>query len=1142
MKTTEPKTTTQNLHPQEARQPFFQEDRDGAFFSEAQPTLQPFFDPGGSSGRHTFFSSSILQPKLKIGRPGDRFEQEADSVADQVVDRISNRMAGGGQEPVPGSQKAAALQPLGKESEPEKEGLKKEKEETLQGKELQRKPIFESNEDGEQGSIRTKLAGKQPVVQKQEAAEEDKPEGMEEALPEMAAAEPASLVEGAESREESATEPASLENAGPETAAPASPEAMAGEGPAVTEALASSEPAAPAGKATENITPETQKEPAAPEPEATAKPEAKTTPPKTGAPKPEAPAKKTAGEAEKATEPPSPEEKGGEEPAAEAPESTEAPTNEPAPEAEASEGKAEASETEGETTEVAEEATEKGEAEGKAGGGPEALEEGGETGAPEFPEPDAQIPGALPPPLTLGISKSGQEKLIQSKNAAQQTPPPGLAENMEQSRGKGASLDSGTLEAMGQQFGADFSGVRIHADEAAAGMNSELGAKAFTHGKDIYFNQGQFDTGSPEGKKLLAHELTHTVQQGAVPISPKLEDTASVSPSGNPPAIQRGVLSSIGGAISSGFGWVKDKVSQIGSAAWENVQGIGANIGEAWQQTNFKWTDSFLQGIPFLFRFNKNLLNISLNQAMAAAEERQAVKAGGGTVDEGLIPDPTPEQLKVLRGGLDSVNSVGDTIFGIQEEIWEGAVIGDFKENPSIWNTIGQIAMGFVPYAGQVADVRDLVAGIIKLKEGGWKDPWDYFNIVLIGIGFIPGIGDAIKAGGRALKGPLKKVINFIGKNGDVLWKKGSGLVKSIWKGAGDFGRRAIDSAKEFGSKMLAKAKEIGPKLLDSVRSLGTRAKNFAKGLGEKIRVWGGKAKSWASGALSKGRGLLSKVGGAIGGAARSVFNSVKGKLGGAISRVAGWISKGRALIGKISSGIAKKLEQAKQFVKDSVSTAISKGKALYQAARAKVQEAWQRAKEVAGPIITKTVNKVKDYYRRGKDWVVNKAIKWVRTKFRMARDRIKAFLKAKIEKIKRKLGLSQDVPNRSQTDLDDLAKDPAHGGKMTPQAARERDAALALEKNGDLPAPVSRASNPESDFIDGKGQKWDHKGFRSTVPNPKGKGAFKLNDAVAKVENEFRKGNNVIIDTRLMSEEHIAQLRRAAAENNWGGKVVWHP
>ena len=67
---------------------------------------------------------------------------------------------------------------------------------------------------------------------------------------------------------------------------------------------------------------------------------------------------------------------------------------------------------------------------------------------------------------------------------------------------------------MNSAFGADFSKVRIHTGDEAVQMNKELKAQAFTHGNHIYFNQGKYNPNSLQGKHLLAHELTHTIQQG----------------------------------------------------------------------------------------------------------------------------------------------------------------------------------------------------------------------------------------------------------------------------------------------------------------------------------------------------------------------------------------------------------------------------------------------------------------------------------------------------------------------------------------------------------------------------------------------------------------------------------------------------
>ncbi len=81
-------------------------------------------------------------------------------------------------------------------------------------------------------------------------------------------------------------------------------------------------------------------------------------------------------------------------------------------------------------------------------------------------------------------------------------------------RGSGQSLDSGVVSRMGESMGADFSNVKVHADEQSHTLNQQLGAKAFTTGQDIFFQQGAYQPASSEGQHLLAHELTHVVQQG----------------------------------------------------------------------------------------------------------------------------------------------------------------------------------------------------------------------------------------------------------------------------------------------------------------------------------------------------------------------------------------------------------------------------------------------------------------------------------------------------------------------------------------------------------------------------------------------------------------------------------------------------
>ncbi|WP_010177189.1 eCIS core domain-containing protein [Aquimarina agarilytica] len=108
-----------------------------------------------------------------------------------------------------------------------------------------------------------------------------------------------------------------------------------------------------------------------------------------------------------------------------------------------------------------------------------------------------------------------QEEKLQLKETQSLDSTPNLQHSLESSKGKGNSLPLGVQSSMGSAFSADFDKVKVHTGSDAIQMNKELGAQAFTHGNDIYFNQGKYDTSSNTGQHLLAHELTHTIQQGS---------------------------------------------------------------------------------------------------------------------------------------------------------------------------------------------------------------------------------------------------------------------------------------------------------------------------------------------------------------------------------------------------------------------------------------------------------------------------------------------------------------------------------------------------------------------------------------------------------------------------------------------------
>lgn len=88
-------------------------------------------------------------------------------------------------------------------------------------------------------------------------------------------------------------------------------------------------------------------------------------------------------------------------------------------------------------------------------------------------------------------------------------------------RSSGQPLDSATRAFMEPRFGHDFSQVRVHTDAKAAESAQAVNALAYTVGRDVVFGAAQYAPTMNEGKKLLAHELTHVVQQGGMAYDPQ---------------------------------------------------------------------------------------------------------------------------------------------------------------------------------------------------------------------------------------------------------------------------------------------------------------------------------------------------------------------------------------------------------------------------------------------------------------------------------------------------------------------------------------------------------------------------------------------------------------------------------------------
>lgn len=100
----------------------------------------------------------------------------------------------------------------------------------------------------------------------------------------------------------------------------------------------------------------------------------------------------------------------------------------------------------------------------------------------------------------------------------------------------GQALDTEVRSRLAGALGRDPGDVRVHADGEANELSRDLGAKAFTSGRDVFFREGAFDPSTPEGFSLLVHESTHVLQQAAGPVAgtPTADGALSISDPGDP--------------------------------------------------------------------------------------------------------------------------------------------------------------------------------------------------------------------------------------------------------------------------------------------------------------------------------------------------------------------------------------------------------------------------------------------------------------------------------------------------------------------------------------------------------------------------------------------------------------------------------
>lgn len=221
---------------------------------------------------------------------------------------------------------------------------------------------------------------------------------------------------------------------------------------------------------------------------------------------------------------------------------------------------------------------------------------------------------------------------------------PNVAADIQNTLASGSPLPPSVRRFMEPRFQADFSRVRVHSDPKAAKLSHQLSARAFTYRSHVFFARDQYQPDTGEGKKLLAHELTHTLQQGAA-TRRKIEVSKVESPQ-----VQRGVSDWIKDKLKRGLNWVADRLIP-GYTLLNVILGKNLITGEAVSRSGVNIIRGYMRLSPIIGPILLNELEETSTLTQAGAwVEAQVAKFGINFNDIAHRLEAMWDEMSVLRG------------------------------------------------------------------------------------------------------------------------------------------------------------------------------------------------------------------------------------------------------------------------------------------------------------------------------------------------------------------------------------------------------------------------------------------------------------------------------------------------------------
>jgi hypothetical protein len=347
-----------------------------------------------------------------------------------------------------------------------------------------------------------------------------------------------------------------------------------------------------------------------------------------------------------------------------------------------------------------------------------------------------------------------------------------LESSIQSARGGGQSLDANLQQSMGQAMGADFSGVKVHTDSQSDQLNKSIQAKAFTTGQDLFFRQGAYEPSSRGGQELIAHELTHVVQQngGAV-------QRSHVAPSD---IIQRSNVKVKGVKIG------KTRLYNSNGIVVGNVaKGTILDINESdtvmfGRRTLVKISESSTDQLNLGSAVNTDDVRISSTRydAMAGAlndleeveEDGVEIEAGPLSYQNGVVTIPIwgDQELKIGRSGVNLAGALPSKEFALDLPSFSASI--DVPFAPGAYATAGLEIAPTVSFtiSGGTYSIKAGTEKTLSISDAGVEGKMGLEITAKAGVGV--GIANVVGleggifgalAGSAALSGTLGGTANF---------------------------------------------------------------------------------------------------------------------------------------------------------------------------------------------------------------------------------------------------------------------------------------------------------------------------------------------------------------------------------------------